>query len=278
MYERFTDRARKVMALANQEAQRLNHDHISPEHVLLGLTKEGSGVGANVLKNLGVDHRKVRSEVEKLVESVPEPSYQTMGKLPLTQETTDILEAAVAYSGEFKHRYVGTEHIAYALSADTKEDSIVRRVFQELQLEPSEFGEEIKDVLGIDIDSIILEEGDLEQQIRARMGEEILSESQLAMPTTEGAQPSFIGPLSLDAYKKHFPGDHNYISLFLIARTVEPKLAKVVERLYAVYSAKARAIEAGDYDGAVELRRIKSNLLNELVEVAEKTSLKKAEA
>ena len=72
MFERFTDRARKVMALANQEAQRFNHEYIGTEHILLGLVKEGSGVGANVLKNLDVDLRKVRLEVEKLVKSGPE--------------------------------------------------------------------------------------------------------------------------------------------------------------------------------------------------------------
>ena len=69
MFERFTDRARNVMALANQEAQRFNHEYIGTEHILLGLVKEGSGVGANVLKNLDVDLRKVRIEVEKMVKS-----------------------------------------------------------------------------------------------------------------------------------------------------------------------------------------------------------------
>ena len=69
MYERFTDRARKVMQLANQEAQRFNHEYIGTEHILLGLVKEGSGVAANVLKNLDVDLRKIRLEVEKLVQS-----------------------------------------------------------------------------------------------------------------------------------------------------------------------------------------------------------------
>jgi len=66
MYERFTDRARKVMQLANQEAQRFNHEYVGTEHVLLGLVKEGSGVAANVLKNLDVDLRKIRVEVEKI--------------------------------------------------------------------------------------------------------------------------------------------------------------------------------------------------------------------
>ena len=69
MYERFTDRARKVMQLANQEAQRFNHEYIGTEHILLGLVKEGSGVAANVLKNLDIDLRKIRLEVEKIVQT-----------------------------------------------------------------------------------------------------------------------------------------------------------------------------------------------------------------
>ena len=66
MYERFTDRARKVMQLANQEAQRFNHEYIGTEHILLGLVKEGSGVALHVLKNLDVDPRKICVEVEKI--------------------------------------------------------------------------------------------------------------------------------------------------------------------------------------------------------------------
>ena len=82
MYERFTDRARKVMQLANQEAQRFNHPYISTEHILLGLLKEGTGVGVNVLKNLDIDLREVRLAVEKVIE--PGHEMVTMGKLPQT--------------------------------------------------------------------------------------------------------------------------------------------------------------------------------------------------
>src|SRR6266568_2253547 len=84
MYERFTDRARKVMQLANQEAQRFNHEYIGTEHILLGLVKEGSGVAANVLKNLDIDLRKIRLEVEKIVQSGPDMA--TVGKRPQTRE------------------------------------------------------------------------------------------------------------------------------------------------------------------------------------------------
>ena len=113
MFERFTDRARKVMALANQEAQRFNHEYIGTEHILLGLVKEGSGVGANVLKNLDVDLRKVRLEVEKLVKSGPD--MVTMGKLPQTPRAKKVIEYAIEEARSLNHNYVGTEHLLLGL-------------------------------------------------------------------------------------------------------------------------------------------------------------------
>ena len=114
MFERLTDRARKVMALANQEAQRFNHEYIGTEHILLGLVKEGSGVGANVLKNLGIDLRKVRLEVEKLVKSGPE--MVTMGKLPQTPRAKKVIEYAIEEARNLNHNYVGTEHLLLGLA------------------------------------------------------------------------------------------------------------------------------------------------------------------
>ena len=93
MYERFTDRARKVMQLANREAQRFNHEYIGTEHILLGLVKEGSGVAVAVLQNLGVDPRKIRLEIEKLIQSGPE--IVTMGTLPQTPRAKKVIEYAM---------------------------------------------------------------------------------------------------------------------------------------------------------------------------------------
>ena len=93
MYERFTDRARKVMQLANQEAQRFNHEYIGTEHILLGLVKEGTGVAANVLKNLDIDLRKIRLEVEKIVQAGPD--MVTMGKLPRTPRAKKVIEYSI---------------------------------------------------------------------------------------------------------------------------------------------------------------------------------------
>src|ERR1051325_3448157 len=112
MYERFTDRARKVMQLANQEAQRFNHEYIGTEHILLGLVKEGSGVAANVLKNLDIDLRKIRLEVERIVQRGPgREDHALMGNLPLTPRTKKGVEYAIDESRQLKHGYVGTEHL-----------------------------------------------------------------------------------------------------------------------------------------------------------------------
>src|SRR5947209_19084666 len=93
VYERFTDRARKVMQLANQEAQRFNHEYIGTEHILLGLVKEGSGTGAQVLRNLDIDLRKIRSEIGKIVQ--PGPEKVTMGKMPQTPRAKKVIEYAI---------------------------------------------------------------------------------------------------------------------------------------------------------------------------------------
>ena len=144
MYERFTDRARKVMALANQEAQRLNHEYIGTEHILLGLVKEGSGVGANVLKNLEVDLRKVRLEVEKLVKAGPE--MVTMGKLPHTPRAKKVIEYAIEEARNLNHNYVGTEHLLLGLLRE--HDGVAAQVLMNLSLKLEEVREEVLNLLG----------------------------------------------------------------------------------------------------------------------------------
>src|SRR2546426_2753636 len=101
MYERFTDRARKVMQLANQEAQRFNHEYIGTEHILLGLVKEGSGVAAHVLKDQGVDLRKARDAVEQLIGAGPD--LVRMGKLPVTDGAKVALERATEEASALSH-------------------------------------------------------------------------------------------------------------------------------------------------------------------------------
>ncbi|HBZ97526.1 MAG TPA: NDP-hexose 4-ketoreductase [Phycisphaerales bacterium] len=153
MFERLTDRARKVMALANQEAQRFNHEYIGTEHILLGLVKEGSGVGANVLKNLDIDLRKVRLEVEKLVKSGPE--MVTMGKLPQTPRAKKVLEYAIEEARNLNHNYVGTEHLLLGLLRE--QDGVAAQVLMNLGVKLEEVREEVLNLLGAGVDT---EEGE----------------------------------------------------------------------------------------------------------------------
>src|SRR5687768_14751329 len=155
MYERFTDRARKVMQLANQEAQRFNHEYIGTEHVLLGLIKEGSGVAANVLKNLDVDLRKIRLEVEKLVQSGPD--MVTMGKLPQTPRAKKVIEYSMEEARNLNHNYVGTEHILLGLLRE--QEGVAAQVLMNLGLKLEEVREEVLNLLGHGIEGEGTERG-----------------------------------------------------------------------------------------------------------------------
>jgi ATP-dependent Clp protease ATP-binding subunit ClpC len=149
MFERFTDRARKVMALANQEAQRFNHEYIGTEHILLGLVKEGSGVGATVLKNLDVDIKKLRLEVEKLVKSGPD--MVTMGKLPHTPRAKKVIEYAIEEARSLNHNYVGTEHLLLGLLRET--EGIAAQVMMNLGLRLEDVRQEVLNLLGAGVDT-----------------------------------------------------------------------------------------------------------------------------
>jgi ATP-dependent Clp protease ATP-binding subunit ClpA len=112
MYERFTDRARKAMQLANQEAQRLNHESIDTEHILLGLAKERVGVAAHILNSLDIDLPKLRVEIGKIVPAAP---ATILGKLPQTPRAKKIIECAIEEARSLNENYVGTEHLLLGL-------------------------------------------------------------------------------------------------------------------------------------------------------------------
>ncbi|MFM7317383.1 MAG: Clp protease N-terminal domain-containing protein, partial [bacterium] len=149
MYERFTDRARRVMQLANSEAQRFNHDYVGTEHLLLGLVKEGSGVAANVLKNIDVDLRKIRVEVEKIVQSGPD--MVSMGKLPHTPRAKKVLEYAFEEARNLNHNYVGTEHLLLGLLRE--QEGVAAQVLMNLNLKLEDVREEVLNLLGHGMES-----------------------------------------------------------------------------------------------------------------------------
>lgn len=139
MYERFTDRARKVMQLANQEAQRWNHEYIGTEHILLGLVKEGSGVAANALKNLNIDLHKIRQEVERIVQAGPD--VVASGKMPQTPRAKKVIEYAIEEAHNLNHNHVGTEHLLLGLLL--VREGVAAQVLMNLGLKLEDVREEV---------------------------------------------------------------------------------------------------------------------------------------
>ena len=144
MYERFTDRARKVMQYAKQEAQKFNHEYIGTEHVLLGLVREGSGVAANVLQNMDIELKKLRLEVEKMVASGPE--LVAIGQLPFTPRAKKVIEFAFEEAKNLNHNYIGTEHLLLGLLRE--EEGIAARVLENSGVKLDEVREEVLSLLG----------------------------------------------------------------------------------------------------------------------------------
>ena len=149
MFERFTDRARKVMALANQEAQRFNHEYVGTEHILLGLVKEGSGVGANVLKYMDVDLARINEVVRKLIKHGPD--MVATGDLPQTPRTKMVIDYAIEEARTLNHNYVGTEHILLGLLREEK--GVAAQVLMNLGLSIEQVREEVLNLLGAGCES-----------------------------------------------------------------------------------------------------------------------------
>ena len=108
MFERFTDRARRVVVLAQEEARLLNHNYIGTEHILLGLIHEGEGVAAEALQSLGISLEAVRAQVEEII---GQGQRAPVGHIPFTPRAKKVLELSLREALALKHNYIGTEHI-----------------------------------------------------------------------------------------------------------------------------------------------------------------------
>jgi hypothetical protein len=108
MFERFTDRARRVVVLAQEEARLLDHDYIGTEHILLGLVQEGEGVAARALESLGIALEAVRAEVER---AIGRGDHAPSGHIPFTARAKKVLELSLREALQLGHDYIGTEHV-----------------------------------------------------------------------------------------------------------------------------------------------------------------------
>lgn len=144
MFDRFTERARKVMGFARREAQRLHHEYIGTEHILLGLIQEGQGVAANVLRSMNIDLEKIRREVEKIVKAGP--GTDPMPQIPFTPRAKKVVELALEEATNLGHNYIGTEHLLLALLRE--QEGIAAHVLMALGVKLEDVRQEVIEFLG----------------------------------------------------------------------------------------------------------------------------------
>jgi ATP-dependent Clp protease ATP-binding subunit ClpC len=144
MHDKFTERVRKVIYLAREEAARLQHDYIGTEHLLLGVIREGEGIAATVLNNLGVDLDHIRQAVENMVSA--SGGTMTIGEIPFTPRAKRVLELAVEEARSLGHNYVGTEHLLLGLIREG--EGVAAKVLLELGVDRKRVREETLKLLG----------------------------------------------------------------------------------------------------------------------------------
>ena len=138
MFERFTDRARRVVVLAQEEARLLNHNYIGTEHILLGLIHEGEGVAAKALEQLGISLEAVRTQVEEIIgHGGSSPS----GHIPFTPRAKKVLELSLREALQLGHNYIGTEHILLGLIHEG--EGLAAQVLSEMEVELERTRQEI---------------------------------------------------------------------------------------------------------------------------------------
>lgn len=139
MFDKFTNRAKQVIKLAKKEAQRLNHNYLGTEHVLLGLLKLGQGIAVNVLRNLNIDYETVLTEVERIVGFGPE--IQVYGDPALTAKVKKVFEYSNEEAASLNHNYVGTEHLLLAILRQT--DGVASQILENLNINLKEVRKEV---------------------------------------------------------------------------------------------------------------------------------------
>ncbi|GAB1420474.1 ATP-dependent Clp protease ATP-binding subunit [Anaerolineales bacterium] len=191
--ERFTQRARRVLSLAQEEAEKLQHSQIGTEHLLLGLMREDGGVAGRVLRDLGLDIRRVEELVVRLVDKVEDAST---GQLELSAGTKKVLELAVDEARRMGHHYIGTEHLLLGLVR--QQDGIAIEILKRLGISPEEVRRQTRRVLQ---DSPVQSPPsqattpDSQRQATARRQEKTQLVDQLATDLTALAQEGKLDPV-----------------------------------------------------------------------------------
>ena len=143
MFERFTDRARRVVVLAQEEARMLNHNYIGTEHILLGLIHEGEGVAAKALESLGISLEGVRDQVEEII---GQGQTAPAGHIPFTPRAKKVLELSLREALQLGHNYIGTEHILLGLIREG--EGVAAQVLQKLGADLNRVRQQVEEIIG----------------------------------------------------------------------------------------------------------------------------------
>ena len=143
MFERFTERARQVVVLAQEESRRLKHNYIGTEHLLLGLLREEEGIAARVLGRLDVTADEVRAEIDRVIGQGDEV---TSGQIPFTPRAKHALERSLREALALNHKYIGTEHVL--LGVVQEENGVAARILEELGASAGKVREEVLRAVG----------------------------------------------------------------------------------------------------------------------------------
>jgi Clp amino terminal domain, pathogenicity island component len=227
MFERFTDRARRVVVLAQDEARRLNHNYIGTEHILLGLIHEGEGVAARALQSLGISLEAVRQQIEEIIgRGQQAPS----GHIPFTPRAKKVLELSLRESLQLGHTYIGTEHILLGLIHEG--DGVAAQVLVRLGADMNRVREQVIELL------------------HGHQAEEPVS------------APSVAGELRLlPAVKTHLEAVEQRLTAIEQRVGTGPGTSDLDEQIAHVRREKESAMDAHDYERAAERRNREKELL-----------------
>ncbi len=229
MFERFTDRARRVVVLAQEEARMLNHNYIGTEHILLGLIHEGEGVAAKALESLGISLEAVRQQVEEIIGQGQEaPS----GHIPFTPRAKKVLELSLRESRQLGHDYIGTEHILLGLIREG--EGVAAQVLVKL---------------GADLN-----------RVRQRVIELLQGHRDEADPAASAALPRQRGlPQEIIAARLHAIGAR--LSAVEQRTGTGPDTGELDQQIEQVLRDRHAAVDAQDYERAASLRDREKDLL-----------------
>ncbi len=294
MFERFTDRARRVVVLAQEEARMLNHNYIGTEHILLGLIHEGEGVAAKALESLGISLEAVRSQVEEII---GQGQAAPTGHIPFTPRAKKVLELSLREALQLGHTYIGTEHILLGLIREG--EGVAAQVLQKLGADLNRVRQTVIQLLSgytgtLPSETIERPEGEallqlVERGRRVEFLARLLAEA-LDDPTVTPevilhglvVRPDRLGILEawaadqavlreqIEQARLH-PSEPSAAGE---VGAVDQRLADLRVRVADVRAKKEEAIDAQDFRRAAELRDEERRLVRELAELERKSGNK----